>query len=366
VKPFWPVIASFLVILSISFGFYAEFHKARESVARYLNVWEDEMSHSSMANNMELSEKILGQLPNMSENIKVLSARINERQVKEASGSACYWREKFPVSFNSLPVGLIETCVEPYRIFTAAVRSPISLIALAILFSSWFFYYRREMSFRFEIEMNRKLTELAKQVAHDIRSPVMALRTLAEAGQEFSTDKQVLLKNTADRIQRIAEDILFQSKIPTKAKLDGCQPHAAIAEIVGEMKVRFPRQDFLFEDAQAIKTLVLPLDKTVFQRIISNLLQNAVDASQPNNSAILVQLSVRGSQSIILVTDRGSGITEENLAKVGQGNFSTKQEGSGLGISYVRDQLNKVGGSFTLLSKPGIGTQVQLRIPFIP
>ncbi|HEU0301080.1 MAG TPA: ATP-binding protein, partial [Longimicrobium sp.] len=97
-------------------------------------------------------------------------------------------------------------------------------------------------------------------------------------------------------------------------------------------------------------------------QVALNLVSNAVQASPPGGS-VCVATRVEGDEAVLEVADRGPGMGPEELAKVWAPFFSRRTGGTGLGLPIVRRIVEAHGGTVALHSRPGEGTQAEVRLP---
>lgn len=119
-----------------------------------------------------------------------------------------------------------------------------------------------------------------------------------------------------------------------------------------------------FPSASKIRAERLKLDSALFERVISNLIENSVTA--PCEKEIrMVKLAIEASNDEITfqIIDNGEGISEENLEKVFEKRFTTKSNGTGQGLSFVKAQVDSWKGEISIKSLLGTGTTVTLRLP---
>jgi signal transduction histidine kinase len=103
-------------------------------------------------------------------------------------------------------------------------------------------------------------------------------------------------------------------------------------------------------------------DAIALEQLLLNLLLNAAQALGPGGRASLT-VEIDGADVRIVVTDSGAGIAREDLEHVLDPFFSTKAEGTGLGLPIARQIAAAHGGSLTIESMPGHGTRVEVRLP---
>jgi two-component system sensor histidine kinase RegB len=213
------------------------------------------------------------------------------------------------------------------------------------------------------------ITTLAAGAAHELGNP---LGTIAIAAHDA--------KLALDRMpgaEEVAEDLTLIS-----LEVDRCQEilglMAARAGQAGEdasplevtaimQKVRAQLGDersarVEFKVSGAGPELSLPPAQTT-QSIVA-LVRNGLDAS-PIDSPIVVEVSRYGSDALISVADRGTGIPAAVLGRIGEPFFTTKQPGRGLGLGVflVRAFVESRGGELDIESTPGVGTRARMRIP---
>jgi signal transduction histidine kinase len=102
-------------------------------------------------------------------------------------------------------------------------------------------------------------------------------------------------------------------------------------------------------------------DASALRQLVLNLLLNAAQALG-DGGVVTIGHRLDGEQAVISVADDGAGMTPDVLAKVREPFFSTRSEGSGLGLA-VADRIAKAhGGSLDIESTPGVGTVVRVRV----
>jgi signal transduction histidine kinase len=106
----------------------------------------------------------------------------------------------------------------------------------------------------------------------------------------------------------------------------------------------------------------LPFDSELMERVVSNLVMNAAQASPPGG-CVTVKTRVAGDKAEIAVIDRGSGIDAKNLESIFNPFFTTKAEGVGLGLPIVSKIVDEHGGQITVESTPGEGSVFRVYLP---
>ncbi len=212
--------------------------------------------------------------------------------------------------------------------------------------------------------------ELAAQVAHDIRSPVSALNAVFHLAHNIPEEHRKLVQSATQRISLIAENLLkkYRDKDggPSLLPRNGSSLIVSLEQLVNEKKFEFLDQgnvEFcLTSDEGPHEVEMNHLD---LSRIISNLINNAVEAAAPERK-LVVKLSVErvGREILVRICDNGVGMGPEVLAKVGKFKFSYgKKNGNGLGIAQAAATLLKNKARIEIDSKLGDGTTITLTLP---
>ena len=214
------------------------------------------------------------------------------------------------------------------------------------------------------------VAEFAAQVAHDLNSPVGALRSLLPSLEALPGDSLELGASIVTRISEITDGLLRKyrehltdrSSEPQGAKGSvQIGMHGFLAKIVAEKRLLIaPGHDIrLSLEAVApedfIPTTIEHLD---LARVLSNVIQNAIEAVGRNGNVSVSARSV-GPYVGIQVEDDGCGMSGDMMAQLGQlGITSGKVDGTGLGIYGAMKVIRASGGDVQISSREGQGTRV--------
>ena len=205
-----------------------------------------------------------------------------------------------------------------------------------------------------QIAINEKskmdyLYRLARQVAHDIRSPLSALTIAAKNLNQKPIEAKQLIESAADRIQSIAGTM---TKEFSSTSLSAVDVKTTLQLILSEKKSQMDYSKLScpinFNDFTNTKVLC-KANQTELSRVFSNLIQNSIEAvSQKPNG--IIDVSLKHDQSdepiFIIFKDNGPGVPDELVNKLGQYGFTYgKSEGSGLGLAHAYSYITSIGGS---------------------
>jgi two-component system NtrC family sensor kinase len=121
-----------------------------------------------------------------------------------------------------------------------------------------------------------------------------------------------------------------------------------------------PEISLSFDDGG--EPLAVRVDREQFKRVLTNLLQNAIEAIEgPGRITVRVR-PLGGERLTVEVSDTGAGIAPEHLARVTEPFFTTKRTGTGLGLAIAARIMERLGGKLRVTSAPGEGTTFTLEL----
>jgi len=220
-----------------------------------------------------------------------------------------------------------------------------------------------------ELRKREEVSELANQVAHDIRSPLAALQALTEQLKGLSEAERRLFGQITSRIHQIAEELLDHKRKKANEECQLLNMVTLVKEVLEEKRLERPKIGNVIELAvdSSINSDVFA-NRQGLQRAVSNLVNNAIEAidtTRCREKSVVVQLVNAGEKSLQLsVIDTGPGITPAHLKRLGKKGASFgKTEGSGLGLYQATQTVRKSGGSLEIESVVGKGTTVKITLP---
>lgn len=222
------------------------------------------------------------------------------------------------------------------------------------------------------------LGSIAKQVAHDIRSPLSALNMITLMLSEISEEKRTLINSSIQRINDIANDLISTSRNISEnfSKISSaCKdyfPHL-LSPII-EAMVSEKRLQFKYISSIDISYSFTPdyalfsqLNESDLNRVLSNLINNSVEAIGDKSGSVEVSLTSDDHNAIIKISDNGPGIPPHILAKLGVESISYGKEntdsGSGIGVLHAKKTIESMSGKFSISSIIGNGTTVTISLP---
>ena len=215
-----------------------------------------------------------------------------------------------------------------------------------------------------EAERLRAFREVARRVAHEIKNPLTSMRiavdqmrrTVGKADGRTETAVQVLEAET-DRLERLAREFADFGRLP-----EGPQSEIDLAELLEELgRTGVPDGVKVRVSANGgPRTLLGHYDP--LRRAFANLLRNACEAMK-GQGAIDVTVTGDGRGIAVTIADHGPGIPPDLRQRVFEPYFTTKADGTGLGLALVRQTLEAHRDTIALTSTPGGGATFAIVFP---
>lgn len=218
--------------------------------------------------------------------------------------------------------------------------------------------------------------ELIGNVAHELRTPVAAVRGYAEAAQDGVLPSEQALNAIAREVagmERLVHDLSLVSRVES-GRVDLHLTAVPVSDLLVQAQERF---QMAFEDRGITLQMNTPppeirvhVDPQRAQQVLANLLSNALRYTPPGGKA-WVSAAVQGRHLTISVTDTGPGIAPEHLERVFERFFRadlarTRGDGSGVGLTIARGLARAMQGDLRVNSRPGQGASFHWRMPLSP
>jgi len=301
-----------------------------------------------------------------------LSLSGNSGIAKEISNDGEFLVAYSPIEVSSHKWGAL--LIEPIDVAYADIiniryelYALMSLISLTVIISGILYYRNSKIRITIQKELEEKLLsqqldlikaerfsaigELSARIAHDIRNPLAVIQGSLEIFGHVKDNPEKfdkVLKRTGESVNRITHQIdevmnfvrnskLHIEKIHLKEMFDLLVSELPYAE---KIKINLPENN-----------VEISGDKAKLYALFSNLIFNAFQAIE-ENGIITISISQSNNQVQIDIEDNGKGIPDKDLEKIFEPLFTTKQEGTGLGLASCQNIIKLHGGSISVKNNP--------------
>lgn len=212
------------------------------------------------------------------------------------------------------------------------------------------------------------VSELAASVSHEMRNPLTVtsgfLQLLNKSNNITPWEKEYVKLSLLElnRAEKIVSDFLSFAKPQSENMVHSnlseeleytkniITPYASLYNV--EVKYSFNN------------SLSKRYDRNQIQQCLINLYKNAIEAmKEKGGGTLLIDISESNKNIVIRIQDNGVGMAKEEISRLGKPYYSTKQEGTGLGMLMVYSTINKVNGTIEVVSVKGKGTTFMITIP---
>ncbi len=257
----------------------------------------------------------------------------------------------------------------------------IFVVLIAIL-SMWLLYHDQNRHLSGIIEMERRLEkaerlsslgQLAAGVAHEIRNP---LNAISMATQRLKMDfvpgdpnkaiefrnLSTIIRDEIKRLNGIIEEFLSFSK-SRRLQLSDFSLTEVLQKIVSLIREEAAVRGITIETQWRQTPAIIPMDVNKLQQSFLNLIKNALE-SMPAEGKITITVDKEGKNYLLVsISDTGCGMTAEEIEKIFNPEYTTKEKGVGLGIPLANEIIRGHGGEIRVISRKGEGTTFDVVLP---
>jgi two-component system nitrogen regulation sensor histidine kinase NtrY len=219
-------------------------------------------------------------------------------------------------------------------------------------------------------EREQAWREMAKQVAHEIKNPLTPMRLSVQSFErKFNPEDENIREKLAEYSKTLIQQIDVMSSIASAFSDFAKMPtqKREKVEIISVVKLALDifDEDFIHYSPKE-EELFAYLDKTQLIRIVTNLVKNAMQASENKENPIIdVAVLSENNNVKITVTDNGKGISEKVKDLIFEPKFTTKSSGMGLGLAMIKNIIEAYDGTISFTSEEGVGTIFTVILPKI-
>jgi signal transduction histidine kinase len=223
---------------------------------------------------------------------------------------------------------------------------------------------------RLDAERRAALGLLASSLAHEIKNPLSAVKTIAtvlaeELGPDSRHAEDVgLIRGEIDRLAATTVQILDFARPRARSDGPGCVG-AVVAGTLRLLRHQARQRDIVLEARLAEELPRVSADEQALREIFFNLVSNSLESTGPGGRVVVVCAPADGCV-LTEVSDSGPGLAPEVRERLFEPFQTTKAAGSGLGLYVVGRRVRELGGAIACRSEPGRGTTFTVRLPCVP
>lgn len=221
-----------------------------------------------------------------------------------------------------------------------------------------------------QMESLASLTNLAASVAHEIKNPLGAIsihiqliqKALKKArlgdgklpDEKFSENYLEIVNEEIERLNQIIVDFLFAVR-PIKASMELADPTKLITNFTDFLNAELTEKHITLEMELMPSSPQIMVDTKLFRQMLVNLAQNSI-AAMPDGGFLWISTTIKNERFVLNFVDSGTGMDEQTLNRVFEPYFTTKAQGTGLGLTMVYKIVKEFSGEINVKSFSGEGT----------
>lgn len=218
------------------------------------------------------------------------------------------------------------------------------------------------------------LGEMAAGIAHEINQPLTAIATYAQAARRLITSGRMeddrlldVLDKTGKQAERAGEIIRRIRTLARKqpAKRARHELNAVVLEALRLAEVDTRLHDVALEYKTADQLPQASVDSVQIQQVILNLIRNAIETKPPAQRIVVSTFSRADAEVVVEVADDGPGVDEELLSEIFNPFFTTKENGTGIGLSISRSIVATHGGRLEARNNAVSGATFSVVLPTV-
>ncbi len=225
-----------------------------------------------------------------------------------------------------------------------------------------------------EMMSNMKETEnlavigtMSTTIAHEIRNPLTALKGFTQIQKERNLEDTMSYEIMLQEIERINEfvsELMLLGK-PKPTNYEWCNIREILLYVVQLMESYATQYKVKFHLQVDGNLPVINGDDKQLKQVLLNIIKNGIE-SMPKGGDIQIHAYKKAGENLcISIEDQGFGIENEKIEKIGKAFYTTKENGTGLGLMITYKIIEEHQGSIAIQSSMGVGTKVEIYLPTV-
>lgn len=219
------------------------------------------------------------------------------------------------------------------------------------------------------------LGQISRSMAHEVRNPLNFINlSIDHIGEKYRpADPESLkkfenlisgIKQEVQRLDKLVNDFLDYSR-PIRLNIRRVRVEDLLEDVIALIWAKAEADGIQLIKEYSAGDMKIGVDTDLFKSCILNIITNAFHAmgTSENGGVLKIKTEATGNEFVLSITDNGSGVPPENLSKIFEPFFSTKQNGLGLGLPMAKRVMEEHNGRLEFESVKGKGSRVRLILP---
>ena len=217
-----------------------------------------------------------------------------------------------------------------------------------------------------ELQQEKQIRLSLFKVTHEIKNPIAVCKgylDMLNTNNQEQVEKYIpIIKGEIERLLTLLEDFMLVNK--NNVELDIMDINMLLEEVIDKLKPMLEEKNIELENKLIDDEIYINGDYKRLSQVFINLVKNSIEAI-PNNKEGLISIknNINKNNLSITIEDNGVGISSKILKKIKEPFYTTKQRGTGLGVSLSNEIINAHQGTLEYYSKEGLYTKTIVKIP---
>lgn len=216
-----------------------------------------------------------------------------------------------------------------------------------------------------ELQQDKQIKESLFKITHEIKNPIAVCKGYIDMfninKKEESLKYISIIKSEIDRTLNILTDLSELNKV--KITKDIVDINMIIEEIIDSVTLLFGDKNIIINCSE-LDEIYIDGDYNKLKQVFINIFKNCYEAIN-DNGIINIDTSIEDKMYIIKIKDNGMGMSSETLNKIGEVFYTTKRNGTGIGVALSKQIINAHNGKLEYTSQLGVGTTAIVKIPLL-
>ena len=219
-----------------------------------------------------------------------------------------------------------------------------------------------------KIKQDSRIKTSLFKITHEIKNPIAVIKAYLDM-MNVKNKKQVekyipIIKSEIDRLLNLLEDFLLVNK--ANVSFDLMDINMLIEDIINRELPLMEANNIEFTSDLIDDEVYINGDYNRLAQVLINIIKNSIEAMDNSDKKILtIEEVIKDNNVNIIVSDSGNGISKKILSKIKEPFYTTKNRGTGLGVSLSDEIVKAHNGTLDYKSKEFIGTRVTIKLPII-
>ena len=208
---------------------------------------------------------------------------------------------------------------------------------------------------------------LVRTIAHEVRNPLNNITLSVEQMQQDIKDEHMqlymdIIKRNGKRINDLISELLNTSR-PSETTLERHALQNVLDDVIAASIDRLTLKKIKLQLTYPNSILEILADREKLKLALLNIVINAVEAMEEQTGLLSVSLQQVNNNVLLVISDNGCGISDENISRLFEPYFTQKRNGVGLGLTFTLNILQAHKANIEVTSKPNLGTAFNITFP---